>query len=190
MFRLDLRSLNAQVAPLVDAGRINDLGPGERDQSAYAGLKDLTPAALAAPRSLHDREMAQACLAGLWLFWDFLDESHQISQSLDTPEGSYWHAIMHRREPDYGNAKYWFRRLGQHPIFPQLATEARGLAGVDASPEVAHLRVQDRWDPYRFVDLCQSAHDGQSAATTLCRQVQRTEWQLLFTHCLRAAVGD
>ena len=69
-----------------------------------------------------------ACIAGLWLLWDYLDESHHVSQSLETPEGSYWHGIMHWREPDYGNSKYWFRRVGQHAIFPQLAVQARQLA--------------------------------------------------------------
>ena len=70
--------------------------------------------------------MAEGCLAGLWLLYDFLDESHTISQSLDTLEGSYWHGIMHRREPDYENAKYWFRRVPVHPIHAELAAGGAG----------------------------------------------------------------
>ena len=46
--------------------------------------------------------MAACCLCGLWLLHDFLDESHSLSQEITTDTGSYWHGIMHRREPDYG----------------------------------------------------------------------------------------
>ena len=49
--------------------------------------------------------MASACLAGLWLYHDYLDESHAVSQSIHTPAGSYWHGLMHRREPDFANPK-------------------------------------------------------------------------------------
>ena len=60
--------------------------------------------------------MAAACLAGLWLHHNFLDESHTLSQDIDTTTGSYWHAIMHRREGDYGNAKYWLHRVGASDV--------------------------------------------------------------------------
>jgi hypothetical protein len=39
-----------------------------------------------------DRDMAACCRSGLWLAFNFLDESHRISQDIDTPTGSYWHA--------------------------------------------------------------------------------------------------
>ena len=46
----------------------------------------------------------------LWLY-GFLDESHSIAQGIDSAEGSYWHALMHRSEGDFSNSKYWYRRV-------------------------------------------------------------------------------
>ena len=61
-----------------------------------------------------DQDMAQCCFAAVWLLHDELDQSHRISQDVDTPTGSFWHGIMHRREGDFSNSKYWFARIGRH----------------------------------------------------------------------------
>ncbi len=53
-------------------------------------------------------------LAGLWLYVDELDQSHQVSQGIHTVEGSLWHGIMHRREGDFWNSKYWFGKAGKN----------------------------------------------------------------------------
>ena len=91
-----------------------------------AALAALAPESLVAPRKLADRDMARACLCGLWLAHNYLDESHRISQEIENPTGSFWHAIMHRREGDYSNSKYWFRRVGRQDV----PGEGMGLAYV------------------------------------------------------------
>jgi hypothetical protein len=74
---------------------------------------------------------AIALKAGLFQIHDYLDASHELSQSIEgqgrRADGDYWHAIMHRREPDYSNAKYWFRHVGSHPIFAALAEAVDGI---------------------------------------------------------------
>src|SRR5438105_123592 len=86
------------------------LGPGMPKEAFRERLSRLTPEILFGTQAVTHPELAQACISGLWLRHNFLDESHHISQDLHSLEGSYWHAIMHRREPDYWNSKYWFRR--------------------------------------------------------------------------------
>jgi hypothetical protein len=179
------------VQALLGDERLFDLGPGQSDPAASSRLRGAKPEDLFAPATIRDRVAAQACVAGLWLYLDHLDESHTISQDLATPEGSYWHGIMHRREPDYWNSKYWFRRVGQHAIFAPLRERAVTLieeAGRPRGSEV--LLQQEAWDPYAFVDLCEAVAAGRADCELLCRQVQRAEWDLLFDHCYRTALGS
>jgi hypothetical protein len=178
------------LATLLASAPLNELGPGREVLAAQATLVALTPARLVSPREVASTTMGQACLAGLWLRFDFLNASHEISQGIENPTGSFWHAIMHRREPDCGNAKYWFRRVGQHPIFSDLAARAKQLAEHAHHESVSNfLRTQTAWDPYQFVDLCEEAYDAPHDLRTLCQQVQLAEWELLFDYCYALACG-
>src|SRR5438445_5735775 len=168
----------------------NPLGPGAPNESVRPLLTELTVEKLFGGQPLKDRDMAACCLAGLWLYHDFLDESHHISQEIETSSGSYWHGLMHRREPDFDNAKYWFRRLGHHPVFEPLREAARQLAKEDKPHESARfLAVQPAWDPFAFVDLCAACLDGISPCTLLCQQIHQREWELLFEYCSRRAIS-
>src|ERR1700722_1006766 len=80
----------------------------------------------------------EAALSGLYVYFSCFEDAHAIAQDIPTMEGSYWHAIVHRREPDAGNAAYWFRQVGAHPIFAALA-EATGRHAP--------------WDPFAFIDM-------------------------------------
>ena len=145
-------------------------GAGDADvRKQLAGLT--ADSVLARPPA--SRGDAEALVAGLWLWHDFLDASHTISQSIATPTGSFWHAIMHRREGDFSNAKYWYARCRNHPAL------------VDVS-----ARAGEPWEPNGFVDLVERVHtrpDDPRHARAV--ELQRIEWAALFEHCLRSAVG-
>ena len=135
-----------------------------------------------------------AMKAGLLQIHDFLDASHEQSQSIEHQgcdrDGNYWHAIMHRREPDYGNSKYWFRNVGDHPIFPQLAEMAQKVGSHYSATDIVASFAGGEWDPFAFVDFCQHcARTGDAKATQVAEEVQWLEMQLLLTHCYSSAVG-
>ncbi|TWU41851.1 hypothetical protein [Novipirellula artificiosorum] len=111
----------------------------------------------------------QLCLSGLWLLAGDLDRSHTLSQGIGEPEGSFWHGIMHRREGDFGNAKYWFRRVGAHPVWTSLA-ELHGDLYPDADS---------------FVDACARAPHAEKPSQSECESVQWSEWQLLMAHVIQ-----
>lgn len=189
----DPTQYGAIVARLLTPERVAALGPGETDEALRPKLAGLEPADLFAGKRIADDQMASACLAGLWLYHDFLDESHALSQEIPTASGSFWHGIMHRREPDYGNAKYWFRRVGKHPVDGPLSAAAREITAEAGNPEglggVQGIAGQAAWDALAFVDACQRACREHGALEAVCRQIQLREWQLLFDYCYRAAVA-
>ncbi|MDP6042560.1 MAG: hypothetical protein QGG64_28670, partial [Candidatus Latescibacteria bacterium] len=131
---------------------------------------------------------AEGCISAVWLYHNFLDTSHTISQGILTETGSYWHGIMHRREPDFSNSKYWFHKVGYHAIFDTLCQEAAQIASsADGAPEA--LASQSSWDSAGFVDLCADALEGRSAHDTSCREIQQREWELLFDYSYKQALG-
>jgi hypothetical protein len=126
--------------------------------------------------------MADACRAGLLLWNDDLDASHTIAQGLENPTGSYWHAIMHRREGDYSNSNYWWRRTGTHPAFP--AVYAAALATLenekgDAQLFSAELRTAGKWQPEAFVAACETVRGDDG----WLRRVQVAEMRALLDWC-------
>src|SRR6185295_8254979 len=99
-------------------------------------LRQLSREELFSGRKIWREDFADATRSGLFLYLSCFDEAHQIAQDLASTTGSYWHGILHRQEPDYSNARYWFHRVGEHEIFPAL-------------------RSSPPWDPFWFIDACE-----------------------------------
>lgn len=124
--------------------------------------------------------------SGILLLWDFLDESHEISQTMEgrgSPRtADYWHGIMHRREPDAGNAAYWFRRVGSHPAFESLAANLIGsMQEIGASEDECKLATQKLISngslaPFSLIELSTQALRKQGQVEdSVFRRVQYLE---------------
>lgn len=106
---------------------------------------------------------APAALAGLALQLGDWECAHDIAQHVETANGSYWHAIVHRIEPDYFNSQYWFRRVGRHPVFAQIAP---------------------LWTPDSFAQQVQQAIESKdNRKIERVKEMQQAEISKLFDYC-------
>jgi hypothetical protein len=170
------------LAALIPADAVMPLDAGHPNSAAFEQLRQLTVENAFQHAQVADAAMARCCLSAVWLRHNYLEESHTISQGISTPSGSYWHGIMHRREGDFSNAKYWMRRVGEHPIDPRLAETVGQLEG-------STLPADATWDAAAFIDACASALRGAGKAEiATLGEIQLIEWKLLFEHCYSAAV--
>jgi hypothetical protein len=129
-------------------------------------------------RPIVNAEAAGALLAGLWLWHDWLHESHELSQALVSSSGSFWHAIMHRREGDFSNAKYWYARCRTHPAIRVIAVGA--AQGMD----------HNDWNPASFTDWVERVYEHPEDPTfNAAVELQRLEWRTLFADCAYTAAG-
>ncbi len=174
------------------------LAPSEEwDSQLTNRISDISLETLFDGQSIGDSTMGDAVQSGLLIWNDALEASHTISQSIESGTGSYWHGIMHRREPDYSNAKYWFRRVGGHSIFPALRECALRLlqAGSAESDSLADyteaIEGAEEWDAFRFVDWCEAADRDRStpeAVKAFLQAVQVEEIKLLLHYSYQGAL--
>jgi hypothetical protein len=198
----DVRAVSVNNTDLGITQKLLDfpgLAPSRPRASLVWLLKHLDAAQ---PHELVERVASEpdtmALKAGLYLLHDYLDESHRCSQSVEGDgrrvAGDYWHAIMHRREPDASNSKYWFRRVGQHSVFTDLrqATKAILLDSQFGQHKewIERLGVPVGWDPHAFVDLCEEARCLRDASqSAVLEQIQGAEMQLLLAATYDDATG-
>ncbi|GAA96924.1 uncharacterized protein L969DRAFT_105499 [Mixia osmundae IAM 14324] len=91
--------------------------------------------------------------AALHLLNDDIEACHDLAGSQEgNPYSNHLHAILHRREPDYPNSKYWFKR-SQNPMMMKVyggnsmaAAQKAACAFVDEVEEADKQGGQARAD--------------------------------------------
>lgn len=142
-------------------------------------------------------------LAGLYQKNDDLEASHTLCQEADgqADGASYWHGIVHRREPDFSNARGWFKKAEGLSALPEIF---RGvvpfLQRVLQVPDYGahdmalrflhHLQSHGTWDPFYFVDLCEACLSGGTAQERqLLEKTQEIEFDRMFDWTCRMATA-
>ncbi len=119
--------------------------PASPEATAWVEVCDCTPAVKAALCSMVDE----------------LEKSHTLAQEIHTPTGAFLHGIVHRREGDIWNSKYWFRQAGHHPVIDQI----------------------EHYEPYDLVQRADEAGDKDPADVVA---LQRAEWKAIFDYAVQA----
>lgn len=181
-------SVSAELKQLLTTPQPAELGPGPRD--GVQSAKELEEAMAGVTARSRLSPVTRQLIRALILLWhDHLDAAHTISQGIETRDGSLVHAIMHRREPDYGNSKYWWRRVGQHPCFPELARRVADLLESKGQQALGSQVIPEgRWDPFAFVDACAAAASLPAASSQvhLLRAIQQIETEVALDRFLGA----
>ena len=103
---------------------------------------DLVEVALSQPALVGRISLA----IGLKMYVDDIFGAHDLCQDINTPSVSYWHAIMHRREGDYSNSRYWHRLAAAHPLLKSspngIVADVESASG-NASPELLRLQREE-----------------------------------------------
>jgi hypothetical protein len=157
---------------------LSELQPSEpADRELLRRLRASDDQALSGGKTIGNREMFSLVRGGLFYALDALDDCHALFQEAKSDEGSYWHGMMHRREGDFDNARYWFRRAGTLPVFNAMHRTA-----TEVSPTMGK---QNNWDAYLLTGQCEQARFGAEELEPELLKLQRVEFDVLFDYCWR-----
>jgi len=125
--------------------------------------------------------------ATAYLYHDHADPAHDLVQDWTDPDGALIHGILHRREPDFWNARYWFRQAENHPIFPRLTVRARGLDSAAAQKcLLERLTLSGTLDPHALVEAVEAVAKRAAPDPEIwfLRLIQMAETECLAAHLL------
>ncbi len=166
---------------LLNPDLLRKLTPSEPLDWEWPGkIRDASDGTICGGGEITDRKMFALVRGALLCAADALDAAHRIFQDDPSDIASYWHGVMHRREGDFDNARYWFRRAGRLPIFDRMHAVA-----ADVSPNMAK---QTSWDASLLTGMCEQAKFGDTDALPECVRLQRVEFDALLEYCWRHGV--
>ena len=121
----------------IDTGDLPALGPEQR-----ASAKSIAALGQAVDALGLCSSTSNLARSATLLWHDHLDASHDISQNLPSADGSFLHGIMHRREPDYPNAKYSTPPLRPDKVVDAVESAMHNGQHVDALQNVQRLEFE------------------------------------------------
>lgn len=101
--------VSPQAIAIIERAPLPGLGVYPKCASTCGAIESLLADKISIATGGGNSQAESLALSGLWLLAGELDRSHTLSQSIETATGAYWHGMMHRREENFWNSKYWLR---------------------------------------------------------------------------------
>ncbi len=176
-----------KIRDLVPKGQPRPFDLLQRGEPFREGLKAVS----AMETTGQDPENSLLLKAAFFLYFDGFEEAHLIAQDHEGVAGNWIHAILHRREPDAGNSKYWYHRVPLPGTVHQAIHEKVMLKMAHLPiPELAGLarkmEMSKGWEPEAFVDLVDQVRKENPASPLyrLLVEIQEVEWRGLLDHLM------
>lgn len=199
----DLAVWNVETDPSANLQR--DLFPAGIRETFLKGHLDRLDLESLVSGPVSSPEDRTLLLAALHLFNDDLDSSHAICQAFgrERVSANYWHGIIHRREPDFKNARGWFARAERWEGLLQIRDSVQDvLQRVLLIPEYGtardtayglkrHLDSVGIWDPGYFIDMWvafRESDEKNAMEDLLLREVQEAEMVAALDWAYRCVV--
>jgi len=143
----------------------------------------------------HETDSLNLSSALLQIF-DFWEESHSAAQLSDDKGerlvSAHWHAICHRREPDPGNANYWWARVRKSlfsDALSEIITASIPELGQMDQKILQRLFVGGSFDNKMMVSSALAARIG-STDEFLLRKVQKYEMLFMISASIESLRGS
>ena len=119
------------------------------------------------------------CRAALFLWNDDLDAAHNIVQPHDdNATANLLHAVVHRREKDFSNALYWWRKTGAHPLLYNIGLAVKDVNGAREYSQL--FGRDDVFDAAAFTQLCEKPSPQNDE---VLRRIQAVELESIYEFC-------
>lgn len=120
----------------------------------------------------------RAAISGLLFLWhDHWKEAHAATDDYEgTPDSDLLHAMVHRREGDYGNSEYWLRSAGKHTLFEILGSRMEPLLSGDENLR-RKILPGGKWDAKGFVRAVK-----EQPSHPLLREIQAEEFRCFYEY--------
>jgi len=149
----------------------------------------------ARPRTKLDEQLGGApdaghyglALAALYLRHGLLHDAHELANNIGGAEGNWLHAIMHRMEGDYDNARHWHRKTGKQPLEGSISTLVQTQLPRELCEHRGLIRDND-FQPAALTDAVEALGGAfDSEAGERLRRIQAVELEALFERCTAIA---
>ncbi len=165
---------------LLHPRKLERLFPSEpNDYEQVIRIRETTDTDIAGESSVRDAAAVPIVRAGLYYYFDAIEEALRELPDLPQPTPAYWRAMIFRRMGDMECARRALREAGEHPSFPELHARVS-----ETSPNMAK---QLSWDPYLFATMAEQQRFGDETALKELITLQQTEFEVFFHYTWRLA---